>query len=516
MIRVAAIRLLAAAFVLAACAGAPAPPPATESLRIIAFNDFHGHIERAASLAGAIRELRRGHANVAVVAAGDLVGGSPLESSVLHDEPAVDVLGRAGLEVSAAGNHEFDHGADELMRLQSFAKFQWLAANVVQRENKQTLLPPYAIREYGGIKVAFVGAALRSTPQIVPPAGVRGLQFRDEAASVNALVPELRAKGVEAIVLLIHEGGRSSTPVGEPGCADFEGPIIGIVKRLDRAVDVVVSGHTHEAYVCEVDGRPVTSAASYGRVLTTIDVTLDRATGDVSSARAANHVIDGRFEPDEAIAAEVRRVSAFSATRAQRIVGHVRGEFTQATSGAGESNLGDLVADAHLAAMREAGAQAALTNPGGLRAPIASRRADGAVTFGEIYAAQPFGNMLVAMTLTGAQVLRLLEAQWRGTSERVRVLQVAGITYAWDGSRRPGARVVRDSVRIAGAALDPAASYRIAVNSYLADGGDGFVMLRDGTDRVGGPADVDALDQYIAGRTLVAAPAEGRIRRLDR
>jgi 5'-nucleotidase len=197
-------------------------------------------------------------------------------------------------------------------------------------------------------------------------------------------------------------------------------------------------------------------------------------------------------------------------------VGYVRGEFTQATSDAGESNLGDLVADAHLAAMRDAGAQAAFTNPGGLRAPIASRRADGGVTFGEIFTAQPFGNMLVAMTLTGSQVLRLLEAQWRGTSERVRVLQVAGMTYAWDGSRRPGARVVRDSVRIAGAALDPAASYRIAVNSYLADGGDGFVVLREGTDRVGGPADVEALDQYIAGRTLVAGPPEGRIQRIKR
>jgi 5'-nucleotidase len=179
-----------------------------------------------------------------------------------------------------------------------------------QREEKHTLLPPYAIREYGGIKVAFVGAGLRSTPQIVPPAGVRGLQFRDEAASVNALVPELRAKGVGTIVVLIHEGGRSSTPVGEPGCADFEGPIIGIVKRLDRAVDVVVSGHTHEAYVCEVDGRTVTSAASYGRVVTTIDVTLDRATRHVSSARAANHVIDARFEPDEAIAAGTTRLRA--------------------------------------------------------------------------------------------------------------------------------------------------------------------------------------------------------------
>jgi 5'-nucleotidase len=503
------------AAICAACGHMEARPP-QEQLRIIAFNDFHGHIERAASLAGAIRDLRRGHEHVAVVAAGDLVGASPLESSMLKDEPTVDLLGRAGLELSSAGNHEFDHGAGELARLQSLAKFQWLAANVVQREDGQPLLLPYAIREYGGIKVAFVGAVLRSTPQIVPPAGVRGLQFRDEAAAVNALVPGLRAQGVEAIVLLIHEGGKSATPVGEAGCAEFEGPILGIVKRLDRAVDVIVSGHTHEAYTCELDGRLVTSAASYGRVVTTIDVTLDRVTRDVASARATNYVIDARFTPDAAIADEVKRVSALSATRAKRIVGYVKGEFTQDTSDAGESNLGDLVADAHLAAMREAGARAAITNPGGLRAPIASRRADGAITYGEIFATQPFGNTLVAMTLTGTQVLRALEAQWRGTSERVRVLQLAGISYAWDGSRRPGARIVRDSVRIAGAPLDPAASYRIAVNSYLADGGDGFAIFREGVDRVGGPADVEALDQYLAGRTLVATPPEGRIRRIDR
>ena len=499
------------------CAPVAQPPAPTQQLRIIAFNDFHGHIERAAVLAGAVRDLKKGQAHTAVVAAGDLIGASPIESSLLKDEPTVEILSRAGLEVSSAGNHEFDQGREELLRLQALARYQWLAANVVDTATRKPLLPPYVIRDYGGIQVAFIGVVLRSTPQIVLPSGVRGLQFRDEAATVNALVPEIRARGVEAIVVLIHEGGRSTTPVGEAGCDNFEGPIVGIVRKLDRAVDVIVSGHTHEAYVCQVDGRLVTSAASYGRVVTSIDVTLDRARRDIVSARAANHVLDAaRFAPDEAIAHEVRRVSALSAERANRVVGRVIGELTLVPNEAGESNLGDVVADAHLAAMREAGVVAAITNPGGLRAPIAPKRPGGEVTYGEIFAAQPFGNTLVAMTLTGAQVLALLERQWRGPSERTRLLQVSGLTYSWDGSRPPGRRVVRESVRIADAPLDPAQSYRIAVNSYLAEGGDGFAILREGTDRAGGPTDAEALARHLAGRTLQAAAPAGRITRIDR
>ncbi len=511
-----------AALVLAACAAAE-PPSSTVALRIIAFNDFHGHLEPpaqgvggAARLAGAIRELKRGHAHSAVVAAGDLVGASPLASSLLKDEPTVDLLARAGLEASSVGNHEFDHGRDELLRLQSLARFQWLAANVFDATTGRTLLPAYVVKEYEGVRVAFVGAVLRSTPGIVSPSGIRGLEFRDEAASVNALVPQLRASGVEAIVLLIHQGGRSSTPLGSEGCDDFAGPIVAIARRLDPAVDLVVSGHTHEAYVCRVDGRLVTSAGSYGRVVTAIDVTLDRGTRDIAGARAANHVVDAaRFPADEAIAAEVHRIVALSAERSGRVVGTVRGEFTLVPSEAGESNLGDLVADAHLAAMREAGAQIAFTNPGGLRAPLAPRRADGAITFGDVFASQPFGNTLVAMTLTGEQVLRVLETQWRSASDRVRVLQVAGIAYAWDASRPRGRRVVRESVRVDGRPLDARAAYRVAVNSYLAEGGDGFAVFTEGTDRVGGPLDVEALERHIGGRTVTALPPEGRIKRVQ-
>lgn len=531
--------LRSALLLLVLCVACSQVPPAATSphvaLRLIAFNDFHGHLETppmglilptgrvnaggAAHLATAMKSLRQGHANSAVVAAGDLVSASPVISSLARDEPTVDALGEAGLEMSSVGNHEFDHGRAELLRLQSMARYQWLAANVIDSATGKPILPAYAIREYQGVRVAFVGAVLRGTPQIVSPSGVRGLQFRDEAASVNALVPELRAKGIEAIILLIHEGGRSSTPVGEEGCADFNGAIVAIMKRLDRAVDLVVSGHTHEAYVCRVEGRLVTSAGSYGRLLTAIDLTLDRATGDVITAQARNHVVDPQtYAADPLVQARVDKAAAAVRDIASRVVGHVEGAFTQATSPAGESNLGDLVADAHLEAMREHGVEVAITNPGGLRAPIQSRSADGAVTYGDIYTAQPFGNNLVAMTLTGAQLIRALEAQWRGASvtSEVRILQVSGLAYAWDGSKPRGHRVVRESVRVGGVAVDPRGAYRVAMNNFLAEGGDGFAVFTEGIDRVGGPLDAEALARYIGGRRLRAAPPQGRIARVDR
>lgn len=550
------LRSLAAASIsaiVAACA--PLAPLPSVELRLIAFNDFHGHLETlpagwtlpdatapsngrrvatggAAILATAIGELGRGRPHVAVVGAGDLVGASPLISSILHDEPAVRVLEAAGLEFSSVGNHEFDRGRSELLRLQNGgchpregcadgeyagARFRWLAANVVDSATGRTLLPAYAMREYEGIPVAFVGAVLRGTPAIVDRAGIAGLEFRDEAASVNALVPELRAKGVEAIVLLIHEGGRSRGAFDDPTCPGFEGPIRGIVERLDPAVDVVVSGHTHQAYACRIAGRLVTSAHSYGRMLTAIDLTLERASRDVRASSASNHIVTPeRYAAEGAVEALVSRYANLSAARAGRVAGRVIGEFSPLANAAGESNLGDLVADAHLAAGLAAGAQFALTNPGGLRSPLFARQPGGAVTFGDLFQVQPFGNTLVTMTLTGRQVLRLLESQWRSApGDRTRMLQVSeGLAYAWDASRPIGRRVPALSVRIAGKVLDPDANYRITVNSFLANGGDGFTVLTEGSERTGGPNDVAALEDYVRVHSPEAGPPAGRIRRV--
>lgn len=548
---------LAVGVALAAGACAVAPPSSpTLALRLVALNDFHGHLETppmgwivpdaaapggqsriaaggAAHLATAIRELRAAAPHSAVVGAGDLVGASPFVSAFFNDEPTITALGEAGLELSALGNHEFDRGRDELERLMkggchpekgcaagpyAGTRFRYLAANVFDTETGRTAYTPYEIRRFDGVPVAFVGAVLKSTPGIVDRRGIRGLAFRDEAKSVNALVPELRRQGVEAIVLLVHEGGVSKGGFDDPACPGFEGAIVGLVKRLDRAIDVVVSGHTHQAYRCVVEGRLVTSAGSYGRLLTAIDLEIDRATNDVTRASARNVIVDAsRFAPDPAVAAHVSRFAGLAADRSGRVIGTVRGEFTPVANAAGESSLGALIAQAQLAAMRgPAGAQVAFTNSGGIRAPIASRRPDGSVTYGDLFSAQPFGNTLVAVTLTGRQLLRLLEQQFRAPPARTRILQAAGIEYAWDGSRPLGQRVVPGSVKIGGLALDPAAPYRVAVNNYLHGGGDGFTVFTEGQELASGPLDVDALVAWIAAQPRVAAPPEGHIRRVDR
>ena len=485
----------------------------------------------AAHLATAIRELRAAKPHSAVVGAGDLVGASPLDSALFHDEPTVAALGEAGLELSSVGNHEFDRGRDELLRLANGgchpkgcvdgpyppARYRYLAANVVDTATGRTLFPAYEIKRYGGVPVAFVGAVLKSTPTIVDRRGIEGLEFRDEAETVNALVPELERQGVEAIVLLIHEGGTTTGGYDDPDCPGFEGAIVDIVKRLDKAVDVVVSGHTHQAYRCRVEGRLVTSAASYGRIVTAIDLTLDRATHDVTRAEARNFLVDPAvFPADPGVAARIEHVASLAAQRAGRIVGHVEGEFSPLPDAAGESNLGALVADAMLASARgPAGAQVALMNPGGLRAPLTSRRADGGVSYGDLFTVQPFGNTLVTATFSGAQLLAVLEEQWRASPTRARILQIAGLAYAWDGSRPVGSRVVAGSVTVGGQPLRPGEDYRVVMNSFLFGGGDGFTLLSKARDPIGGDALGAAFEAWVAAGPRRATPPPGRIRRAD-
>jgi 5'-nucleotidase len=337
---------------------------------------------------------------------------------------------------------------------------------------------------------------------------------------VNALVPELRADGVEAIVLLIHQGGRVPGRYDDPRCPGFEGPIIDIVKRLDPAVDVVVSGHTHEAYACRIDGRLVTSAYPYGKMVTTIDLTLDRDTRDVLRADARAVAIDAqRYPPDPQVQSYIDGIDRRAAPYAKRKVGVVHGEFTALPNAAGQSALGQFVADAQLAAMRDGGAQVAFANAGGLRAPLAGRKDDAdAVTFGDLHATQPFGNTLIAVTLTGAQLLQLLEQQWNaGTpADRPRLLAVSrGFEYAWNATCRRGHRIVAHSVRIEGREMDLDGRYRVVANDFLVDGGEGYKMLRQGVGRVAGPLDVAALERYVTSRETTAGEPDERVRRVD-
>ncbi|MFT3953967.1 MAG: bifunctional metallophosphatase/5'-nucleotidase [Piscinibacter sp.] len=540
---------------LAALLAGCATPPEHGSVvvRLLAINDLHGHlrpppggirlrdpqdaaktVDVAAGgvehLASALREARAQNPNHVFVAAGDLVGASPLLSALFHDEPTVELLGQLGLAVSAVGNHEFDRGAAELLRLQNGgchpstgcqgpapftgARFQYLAASTIDSATGRTLLPAYTVRRFDGIPVAFIGLTLKDTPRIVRPSGVAGLEFRDEATTVNALVPGLRAQGIEAIVVLIHEGGQ---PAGGPDeCPALSGAIVPIVKALDRAVDVVISGHTHRAYNCRVDGRLVTSADKFGTVLSEIDLVLDRASGDVREARAHNVIVrNDRFAKDAAIGEMIAAWERLAAPLAQRVVGRLAAPLSREPNEAGESTLGQVVADAQLAASTEAGAQIALTNPGGLRTGLAGA-ADGSVRYEDLFAAQPFSNQLVTLTLTGAQLQQVLEQQWLGQA-RPRLLQVSrGFAYTWDAAQPTGQRVVAGSLRLNGATIAPEQRLRVTVNDYLASGGDNFSAFREnGIDAQTGVMDVDALERFFRHNDKVTPGALDRIRRVN-
>ena len=516
-------------------------------LRILAINDFHGHIATTSSAFGGVGRADYLAANIAsaaegaehsvFVSAGDLIGASPLISSLFHDEPTIEAMNLIGLAINAVGNHEFDEGPAELLRMQHGgphpvdgdldgdpfhgADFQFLGANVVDDSSGTTLLPPYAVREYDGIKVAFIGLTLDGTANIVARESVEGLTFHDEADTVNGMIPELRRQGIEAIVVLLHEGGFSDG--GQNDCGSgLTGPIAEVTARLDDAVDLVIAGHTNDEFICEVDGKWVTMADTAGRLFTVIDATLSRDTGDLT-------VVDIRNQPNTqegttpapAVTALIDKYQALSGPRANAVVGTVTADTVRELNDAGESALGNLIADAHLAAGRGAGAVVAFMNPGGIRDDLtyvsSGEEADGELTYGEAFSVHPFGNSLVTMTLTGAQIHALLEQQFRRDDPQYnRLLQVSkGFSYTWDAGQPAGSKVDASTITIEGEVVDPEKSYRVTVNSYLADGGSGFSILTEGVERTGGPIDVDALVAYFASSGPVEPGPLGRITRMN-
>jgi 5'-nucleotidase len=543
--------LLVLIALLTACAAPRSTSPV--QVKIVAINDFHGNLKApqggirirdpqdasktinvpaggSEHLATALNQLRAKNPNHIFVAAGDLVGATPLVSALFHDEPTIEAMNLMGLEASAVGNHEFDKGHVELLRLQrggchptdgckgpqpyTGARFQYLGAGIVDTRSGNPLLPSYHVKRFQGIPVAFIGLTLKDTPTIVVPAGVAHLKFSDEAETVNALVPGLRQQGIEAIVVLIHEGGIPSGDYNE--CPGISGPIVDIVKKLDKAVDVVVSGHTHRAYNCRIDNRLVTSADKYGTVVSEIDITLDPNSGDVTQARADNLVVrTDRFAKDAAQSKLIAIYEQLAAPLAKRVVGRVSAPLSRDESPAGEMPIGLVIADAQLAATREAGAQMALMNPGGVRANLTGD-AGGQVRYEDLFAVQPFYNNLVTLTLTGAQLQRALEQQWLN-QPRPRVLQVSsGFGYAWDNSKPPGQRIVPGSLRLNGAPIEAQQRLRVTVNSFIAGGGDNFsVFKQDGQDVRTGSMDIDALERYVSAQGTVAPVTMPRIQRLN-
>jgi 5'-nucleotidase len=595
----------------------------TVKIKIIGFNDFHGTLQTpgtfgqntlvpaaqrpavggAEYVAAYVARMKQQNPLNVVVGAGDFIGASPLVSALFFDEPTVEAMNKIGLEFNAVGNHEFDKGAAELRRLQGGgckitngapdpnsckglgssapgtfdgAKFKWLSANVVETATGRTLLPPYGIKTFDGIKVAFIGMTLKGTPSIVTPTGVAGLLFLDEADTVNALVPRLRAQGIESIVVLVHQGGFQSNPTASDinGCdgnlrnADGSPSDIGrIVERLDNAVDLVVSGHTHAAYNCSANtvdiasasgtpvstprptglpnrsGRlvPVTSASAFGRVLTDIDVTIDRATRDVTAVVPTNRLVDRTDAAiNTAIALEpaVRNLvdgyAALVSPLAGAVIGTITTALPNASNAAGEMPAGSLIADAQLQATQPAalgGAAIAFMNPGGVRSPgfaFAGATYPYNVTYGNAFTVQPFGNTLVTMTLSAQQLKNLLEQQFAGCLGQTgtRILQVSnGLRYTWSASA-PACSKVRDvvftptdvtvtppvatgspvTVVANGTVLDPSRTFRVTVNNFIATGGDGFTVLLGGTNVLGGAQDIDALVAFFAGYRSPQAP----------
>ena len=602
----AAVASSVVALILAACGGSDSTPsfftsalttaPAAVStplapftVKLIGFNDYHGNLESpgtfgdntsvpAASrpavggadyLAAYVANLKSKNPNNVVVGAGDFIGATPLISSLFFDEPAIETLNRIGVEFNAVGNHEFDKGSAELLRLQNGgckitngqqdpnscrgaavgtpvpfegAKFKWLSANVVSTATGKTLLPAYGIKTINNVKIAFIGMTLKATPSIVTPTGVAGLDFRDEAQTVNALIPELRAQGIESIVVLVHEGGFQTGTLSDNNACEGNlagSAIASIVKQLDNAVDAVISGHTHAAYICSLPnatGRNifVTSASSFGRVLTDMDLTIDPTTRDVIKVVATNRLVsraDTSITADGTVAKIVAGYKALVSPLANSTIGGISSELSSSRSdGACNMPAGSLIADSQLAATQPAAfgnAVLAFMNGGGVRSPgftFASSPAgegDGNVTYGEAFTVQPFGNTLVTLSLTTQNIKDFLEEQFasclgQSTTATRFALPSAGFKYTWDGALSCGARISNVTLRTgsstetlvnaAGAVQNPSKIYRVTVNNFMADGGDGYSTLLKGTNRVGGSQDIDALTAYLADFKAPKAP----------
>ncbi len=521
-------------------------------IQILAVNDFHGNLVPPSGSSGRINtatgpvdaggveylsthiaNLRATNPRTVVVSAGDMIGASPLLSALFHDEPSIEAFNQMGLDFNAVGNHEFDEGITELQRMQNGgchpvdgcqgdtrfrgARFQYLAANVINESTNRPLFPPFRIRNFSGVKVAFIGMTLEGTPSIVTPSGIAGYRFQDEADTVNALIQRLRRQGVRTIVVLVHEGGFPTGYYNE--CPGISGAIVDIVERTDPEVDLFITGHTHQAYNCVIDGRPVTSAASFGRVVTDIDMLVHRGSGQIESISVNNVIVTRDVPKDPWMTSLIDRYNAIAAPLANRVIGQITGDILRAANPAGESALGDVIADGQLDATNDPGfgdAVVAFMNPGGIRADLtylssAAGEGDGNVTYGESFTVQPFGNSLVTKTMTGDQIRQVLEQQFDNPAVgQMRILQVSeGFTYTWSVSAPTGSKV--SNIMINGVPLDMNASYRVTMNSFLADGGDNFFAFKLGTDPLGGAVDTDALEDYFVANSPVAPGPMNRI-----
>ncbi|MGW3019567.1 bifunctional metallophosphatase/5'-nucleotidase [Streptomyces longwoodensis] len=571
-------RMLAAAVTLASAGALAAALPADahdskhsrplpsryQDVQLLSFNDLHGNLEPPSGSSGRVterqadgttktidaggveylathlRQARQGHPYSVTAAGGDMVGASPLISGLFHDEPTIEALNKLDLDVTSVGNHEFDEGAKELGRLQDGgchptdgcytdtpfegADFPYLAANVLNEKTGKPILKPYWVWKKKDVKIGFIGVTLEGTPGIVSADGVKGLQFKDEVETINKYAKVLQRQGVQSIVALIHEGGFPASSAYNYDCdapgagAGISGPIVDIAKNVTPAVDALVTGHTHNAYVCTVNdpaGRPrmVTSASSFGRLYTDTTLTYDRFTGDIArtAVKSANHVVTRDVPKATDMTQLISKWNTLAAPIGNRPIGYISADVPNTGT---ESPMGDLIADAQLAYGKQLDPETdlALMNPGGVRAGLTyaakAGEGDGVVTYAEGFTVQPFANTVNLQDFTGAQVIQALKEQVSGSNAAApKILQPSsGLTYTLDLTKAGADRVVTDSIRLNGAPIDPAATYRVATNSFLAGGGDGFTTLGLGTNDLVGTDDLAALAQYLTAGSSATSP----------
>ncbi|GAA3982093.1 bifunctional metallophosphatase/5'-nucleotidase [Streptomyces sp. NBC_01352] len=536
-----------------------------QDVQLLSFNDLHGNLEPPSGSSGRVTELqpdgttktidaggveylathlrnaRDGNKYSITAAGGDMVGASPLISGLFHDEPTIEALNKLDLDVTSVGNHEFDEGAKELARLQrggchpvagcyvdgetfEGANFPYLAANVLDEKTNKPILKPYWVWKKNGVKVGFIGVTLEDTPGVVSAEGVKGLKFKDEVETINKYAKELEKQGVKSVVALIHEGGLPASAAynydcDSPGAGDgISGPIVDIAKNITPKVDALVTGHTHAAYACTINdpsGKPrtVTSAASFGRLYTDTTLTYDRWTGDIArtAVPSANHVVTRTVPKATDMTELIAKWNTLAAPIGNRPIGYISADIPSTGT---ESPMGDLIADAQLAYGKELDPETdlALMNPGGVRAGLTyaakGTEGDGVVTYAEGFTVQPFSNTVNLQDFTGTQLIQILKEQVSGSNTAAPkiLLPSTGLTYTLDMTKTGADRVVADTVKLNGTAIDPAATYRVATNSFLAGGGDGITTLGLGTNDLVGGDDLAALQQYLTANSSATSP----------
>ncbi|MGG3468785.1 5'-nucleotidase C-terminal domain-containing protein [Neobacillus pocheonensis] len=492
-------------------------------LQLLGVNDFHGQLNitrkfngkdvgRVEYLAAYLKQKKAKNKNTLLVHAGDMVGASAPVSSLLQDEPTIKVLNKLGFDVGTLGNHEFDQGVKEMMRLIhggfhpttgyfEGTQFPYICANVIDVKTGKSLLPPYKIIKVNDIPIGFIGVVLDDTPSMVNSDGIKDIKFIDEVTAINQAVSQLKKQGVKAIIVLAHNEGRQTRPNGAPA-----GEIVEMAKKVDDEVDVMFAGHSHTFLNTEVDGKLLIQAYSYGTAFSDVSVEIDPITKEIVSKKAEIVMVyQESIKPDGEIKKMVEEYEAEVSSFVNEVVGKAADDIPASRNENGESALGNLIADS---LRKEMHSDFAFINPGGIRADLHK----GDITYGELLTILPFKRKLVKMTLTGEQIRLLLNQQWQ--PGKLRMLQISGLKYTWDSTKPVGSKVV-DIFSADGTAIDPKENYTVTVNDYLADGGDNFTVFRKGTHKTAGPVDIDVFKKHVLQLTDPLTPLiEGRIKKI--